>query len=358
LSYLEKGLMKPSFIKASLLLLIIFLSTLFCTAQNRRLYEKPPPDKARVFFLYDMRHPRERTYDPSFTPVFINEQLACRLKVGTYTYIDIEPGDYRLASQFGGKKFKARNTSTTELEAEAGKIYYFELMDEWLGGLSFKRTVTRRRARELEEIIEQKRTILIDSTVYKVPEKQDPYVNKRFFIRVPFAFNIPAGNYKNWWISELRPAVTRFQPLSPGFELGVKVGENNHFISWGFVNSTQPSVINPNQPNVREHISLNFNTLFYSYAFAIKSNNRLLLTPKAGISSLNYVLDSRVDGGGGGSEGFGGFGFTTGLQFEYRISRTFSVDANWEYLNGKSRFKEERIKLNQHRLFVGVRMQF
>ncbi|MBX9785239.1 MAG: DUF2846 domain-containing protein [Chitinophagaceae bacterium] len=345
-------------ITAHFLLFVSLFSLSVCNAQNRRLYEQPPKDKARVFFLYDMEHPRTRTYDPGFTPIFINEQLACRLKTRTYTYIDIHPGNYQLASQFRGKKYKFRNAQTTELDAEAGKIYYFELVEKWLGGLSFRMDVERRRARELEEIIEQKRTIFIDETVYKVPEKQDPIFNKRFFIRVPVTFIVPAGNYKNWWVSELRPAVNRFQPLSPGFEIGVKLGEQNHFLSWGFINSTQPSVVNPNSPTVREHISLNFNTLYYSYAVALDDKNMMLLYPKAGISSLNYVLESRVDGGGGGSEGVGGFGMNAGIQFEYRLGRTFSIDTNWEYLNGTSTFKGDKINLNQHRFFIGIRVQF
>ncbi len=350
--YLYLGKMKNYF-----LLFFLFLSSI-CRAQNRRLYEQPPKDKARVFFLYDMEHPRTRTYDPGFTPVFINEQPACRLKVRTYTYVDIEPGNFQLAAQFGGKKYKPRAAQPVELEAEAGKIYYFELVEEWLGGLSFKMAIERRRARELEEIIEQKRTIFIDETVYKVPEKHDPILNKRFFIRIPVAFNIPSGNYKNWWVSELRPAVNRFQPLSPGFEIGVKLGEQNHFLSWGFTNSTQPSVVNPANTTLREHISLNFNTLYYSYAFALDDKNRMLLYPKAGISALNYILESRVDGGGGGGEGVGGFGMNAGFQFEYRLNRIFSIDTNWEYLDGTSTFKNEKINLNQHRFFIGLRAQF
>jgi len=348
----------PKSITCTIILLTIFsFSLTIGNAQNRRLYQQPPANKARVFFLYDMEHPRTRTYDPGFTPVFINEQLACRLKVRTYTYVDIEPGNYQLASQFGGTKYKPRNAKPTELEAEAGKIYYFELVEQWLGGLTFKMAIERRRSRELELIIEQKRTIFIDSAVYKVPEKHDPFVNKRFFIRVPAAFNIPAGNYKNWWLASSRPFVNRFQPISPGFEIGVKLGKQNHFLSWGFTNSTQPSLINTANFNTREHISLNFNTLYYSYGFALSDNNRVRLYPKAGISSLNYTMESRSDTGSG-SEGGGGIGMNAGLQFEYRLSRTFSIYTNWEYLNGKSTFKSEKINLNQHRFFIGMRVQF
>jgi hypothetical protein len=341
------------------LITILILNFAYCAgAQMKLLYQRPQPTKARVFFLYDREHPRERTYDPGFTPVFINEQLACRLKTRTYTFIDLQPGTYRLASQFGGKKYKARNKQPTELEAKAGEIYYFELVENWLSGLSFNMLVEKRRARELELIIEEKRTIFIDSSVYRVPEQQDPFVNKRFYVRVHAGIIFPVDNYKNWWVSELRPAVNRFQPFSPGFELGVKAGENNHFISLGFTSGTQPSVANPNFPNLREYIVLNFTSLCYSYAFDLSHNNRILLYPKTGISTLNYVRESRADGGGGGYEGFIRLGMNAALLFEYRFSRTFSADAGWTYLHGSSRFKEEKIRLNHHSLLIGMKMQF
>jgi hypothetical protein len=322
------------------------------------LYQRPQPTKARVFFLYDREHPRERTYDPGFTSFFINEQLACRLKTRTFTYVDIDPGNYRLAWQFGGKKYRSSNRPPIELEAEAGEIYYYELVEEMMGVLSFKVALEKRRARELEEIIEQKRTRFIDETVYKIPEKTDPFVNKRFYVRVHAGIIFPVDNYKNWWVSELRPAVNRFQPFSPGFELGVKAGENNHFISLGFTSSTQPSVANLNFPTLREYIVLNFTSLSYSYAFDLSYNNRILLYPKTGISTLNYVRESRADGGGGGYEGFIRLGMNAALLFEYRFSRTFSADAGWTYLHGSSRFKEEKIRLNHHSLLIGMKMQF
>lgn len=352
----------PAFIKKSLkciCFLVLFICKSFTgSAQNKLLYETPPANKARVFFLYDMEHPRTKTIDISSSPVFLNGQMICRLKTRTFTYVDIDTGHHQLAVQWTGKKYKPRQAEKTELEAEPGQTYYYELVEEWSGGFTVNLVLEKRKARELELIIEQKRTILIEAAITTKYKKEDPFINKRFFVRVPVGYNFPVRDYKNWWPADRRPAVQRFQPISPGFEIGVKLGEKNHFLSWGYTNSTQPSVRNPGNTNVREFISLNFNTLYYSYAFGLTANNRFLLYPKAGISSLNYVLERRVDDGSGGTTGVRGFGTNAGLHAEYRLSRMFSIDANWEYLHGKAVLQGEKINLNQHRIFIGLRVQF
>jgi hypothetical protein len=126
-------------------------------AQNKLLYEPPPHGKARIFFLIDLYHPRQRVIDLGNRHVFINGQRMLTLKTRQYAFIDVEPGIYKLAAQNNSKRVLSK-TPVTELEAEADKIYYFEIEQIWEGGLEIKMWVTKRRAREIELIIEERRT--------------------------------------------------------------------------------------------------------------------------------------------------------------------------------------------------------
>lgn len=139
---------------------VLFFITCDSLAQNKLLYEPPPPGKARIFFLIDLYHPRQRTIDLANRHVFINEQNILTLKTNQFTYIDLEPGTYKIAAQNSGKKLRIK-TPITEVEAEAGKTYYFEIEEIWEGGLEVRLLVTKRKARELEFIIEERRTKFI-----------------------------------------------------------------------------------------------------------------------------------------------------------------------------------------------------
>lgn len=136
-------------------LILLFAHQSF--AQNRLLYETPPQGKARIFLLLDLYHPRQRTIDVTNHNIIINGNPVLKLKTKQYCFIDVEPGMYNLAAQRNGKKLRS-GTPVTELEAEAGKIYYFEIEEIWEGGLSIRFNVSRRKARELELIIEERRT--------------------------------------------------------------------------------------------------------------------------------------------------------------------------------------------------------
>lgn len=136
-----------------LLLLIPFISL----AQDNPLYMKPPPGKARIVILYDMYERWQRTIVLEKAPLFVNGKLKCRLNDGTYTYFDIEPGTYELIADVSGKKLR-KKLPVTELEAEEGRIYYFEMEGVFQGIIKMVVQVQKRRPRELEEIIERKRT--------------------------------------------------------------------------------------------------------------------------------------------------------------------------------------------------------
>ena len=337
------------------IILLLFLFPVVSFAQVNPFYMPPPAGKARIVVLYDNYETWQRVVSVTNESFFINGQLKCRLKEGTYTYFDVDPGTYFLAAEVTGKKLRKR-TPQTELRALEGKVYCFE-MEGVYEGLRAVIYVSKRNPVELEKLMERRRTVFTEDCKLTKPSAGDRFENKRFFVRIPLGFTIPAGIYKNWWPAQSRPYVNRFQPLTPGFEIGVKLAATNHFLSWSYANSKQPGIVNTGNFNTQENISININTLYYAYGFALNASNKCLLYPKAGISSINYLQETRQFGVGN-SRAVGGFGTNLGLQFEYRISRTFSVDANWEYLNGKSTFEQEKINLNQHRLFAGVRVQF
>jgi hypothetical protein len=133
-----------------------FLFPLFSLSQDNPLYRKPPAGKARIIFLYDMYERWQRTIILAKAPVFVNNNLKCKIGDGTFTYLDVIPGYYFLAAEESGKRLR-KHAPVTELEAEEGRIYYFELegRQEVLKGFVY---VQRRKPQELEEIIERKRT--------------------------------------------------------------------------------------------------------------------------------------------------------------------------------------------------------
>lgn len=126
-------------------------------AQDNPLYLKPPSGKARIVVLYDMYERWQRTIVLEKAPLFINGELKCRLNDGTYTYFDIAPGTYTLIADVSGKKLR-KKLPVTELEAEEGMIYYFEMEGLFQGIIKMVVQVQKRKPRELEEIIERKRT--------------------------------------------------------------------------------------------------------------------------------------------------------------------------------------------------------
>jgi len=156
---------------------------------------------------------------------------------------------------------------------------------------------------------------------------------------------------------QTQPLVTNFTPFVIGFKAGVRLGTINHFVTFAFINNTQAAIKN-NVLNSREWIFINNTAIFYSYAFQLDRQNRFLFYPKIGIGTLNYVLEQRIDMGGGGSAGVSKLSATFALQTEYRISRTFLIHVNGETVKGKVVIDNRNIRLNQYRLLAGVKAQF
>lgn len=346
--------------KYVILLLLLFPFPSF--AQDNPFYMSPPAGKARIFVLYDPYERWQRNIFIGTTPVFvskaplfINGLVKCRLTFRTYTYFDIEPGTYKVAAQESGKKL-GKKRPVLELYAEEGTIYYLdmEIPDPRFNTIVYLRKI---HVMEFQQLVIRRGSRFTENCENTKPIEEGAYLNKRFFIRIPLGLSMPSGSYKNWWPQLSQAFVNRYQPFQAGFEMGVKVGDKNHFLSWGYANSKQPANLTSPNAEIIEDVEVNVNTLYYSYGLSLNAGNRYLLYPKAGISSLNYIFETRTEFVRE-SEGVNGFGTSFGLHFEYRISRTFSVDASWDYLNGTVVFRSEKKKLNQHRLFAGVRVQF
>lgn len=336
------------------LTLILLFVPLFGVAQDNPIYIAPPAGKARIVVMYDPYERWQRVIPLGKAPLFVNGVIKCRLSNNTYTYFDIDAGTYALAAEESGKKLGKR-TAVTELQAEQGKIYFVEM--EVRDPIFNTRLHVRILTVSQFEQVTKRRSRFTEYCGNASSKVDGAFANRRFFVRVPIGLSFPTGSYKNWWPLQARPFVNQFQPFSAGFEAGVKVGKNNHFVSWGFAQSRQPAIRNTIGTNSKEFIVITYNTLYYAYGIALNASNKFLLYPKAGVTSLNYALEQRSETGSG-FEGGGGFGSNIGLHGEYRLSRTLSIDANWEYLSGTVTFNDEKMKLNQHRLLAGVRVQF
>ena len=129
-------------------------------AQDNPFFIPPPAGKARLVVLYDNYEPWQRVISITKESFFINGQLKCLLKDGTYTYFDVEPGTYFLAAELSGKKLIKR-TPQTELRALEGKMYCFEMegVYECFRSLIYLRT---RNAVELEKLMERRRTVFTE----------------------------------------------------------------------------------------------------------------------------------------------------------------------------------------------------
>ncbi len=301
-------------------------------------------------------HPEQRSIRFDKYPVFINDSLVGKVGQNRYLVVKTTPGKKIIAPQMDGKKLRKR-ARRIEVMMEAGDTRYYEIIDP-VPPFSFYLTLFEASGKFGQEQVQRmKKIVSTENCNLAKPGKKDPFENKRFFIRVPLGYNIPSDNYKSWWPAELRPVVNRFQPFMFGFETGVKAGKKNHFLSWEYANSRQSPVAAAISSQEKKYISINTNTLYYAYAFPLDVQNKYLLYPKIGYSFLNYILESQ-SGNSGGFKGVGGSGICGGLYFEYRISRVFSVDASWSYLNGTITFENKRINLNQQRLFAGLRVQF
>jgi len=338
--------------KHILLLLIIFLPVILY-AQGNPINQKPPAGKGRVFFIFYMYRQIPQRVMLNRLPVFLNDSLICRLPNKTYSFHDVDPGTYSISADLGGKK-PGPKTERKDIEIADGEILYFEMV-----GVAkvFRQSVLliNLMEREAKDLL-MKLPPLQDCGVRK-PESGSAFANKKYFAAIQTGYAFAQGNYKNWWPSQSQALVTNFTPFAIGFEAGLRLGTANHFLSFAFTNNTQAAIKN-NALNLREWISINNTAIFYSYAFQLDRQNRFLLYPKIGFGTINYVLEQRVDMGVRRAQAVVKLATTYVLQTEYRISRTFSIHINGEYLNGKVAFDNRNIRLNQYRLLTGVKAQF
>lgn len=335
---------------------IAFFFAFHSYAQINSLIEAPPPGKGRIVFIYAMYEDWQRVIVISKAPVFMNGVLICRVRNKHYIVYDAEPGLHILASQESGKKLN-RKTPATEVDIASGGIYYFELEGIY-NRLRAEIVLTQRRAGEARSIIERKRAQYEkDCGILQKPLSEQPLA-KKFFVRIPVGLTFPSGDMKNWWPAAMRAEVNRFNRPLYGIEAGVRLGKNNHLLSWAFSFNPQQRISTPPNSEGTEQLLLRYNALYYSYILSLdKKNNRLLLHPKIGFGGFNYVFESRGNTGGG-SQGVGRIGGNAAILLEYRITPTISVDGNWEYLMGHINFNHERIVLNQQRIYAGVRVAF
>jgi len=271
----------------------------------------------------------------------------------TYSFHDIDPGTYTISAEVNGKKLRPK-TERKEIDIRAGETLYFEMVG--VTEKIFRESVQLIYLREQEAKELLRRLPPPEDCAVKKPESGAAFANRKYFTAIQTGYVFPQGNYKNWWPLQTQPLVTNFTPFVIGFEAGVRLGTINHFVTFAFINNTQAAIKN-NVLNSREWISINNTTIFYSYAFQLDRQNRFLFYPKIGIGTLNYVLEQRIDMGGGWG-GVSKLSATFALQTEYRISRTFSIHVNGETVKGKVVIANRNIRLNQYRLLAGVKAQF
>ena len=80
-------------------------------------------EKATVYLL---RPVGPDDYIPYFT--YLNHNLLCKLGNGKYSIHEVDPGEYKMHSQYKGK-VKSTPEAELQLQFEAGKTYYIQVSD-------------------------------------------------------------------------------------------------------------------------------------------------------------------------------------------------------------------------------------
>lgn len=332
---------------------LLFIIPVTLYAQVKPDPPQPPPGKGRIVIIFFMYRQIPQKGILNKLPVFLNDSLLCRLPNKTYSFHDVDTGIYTISADMGVKK-PGPKAKRKEIIIEDGDIHYFEMVG--VTEKIFRPTVELIKLRESEAMELLKQLPPLEDCGVTKPKPDDPFVNKKYFLSILTGNTFPNQNYRNWWPTQNQPLVKDFMPWIFGFEAGIRVAPTNHFLSFAFINNTQ-SAINDNVSGIKKWISINSIAIFYTYAFKLDKQNRFLILPKIGIGGLDYVLETRSVTGGG-FQGEGSFTAAAAIQTEYRISRTFSIHANWDYLNGKVAFDNQDIRLNQHRLLAGIKAQF
>lgn len=323
-------------------------------AQVRPVGLEPPPGKGRIVVIFT----RERDWNgeieliPTRYPLFLNDSLICRIHDRSYTFFDLDAGNYTLASDIVLTRKPGKNAFEKVIYVEDGNTIYVKMSVNWLK-FSNQIELTLLREGTAFALMKNMRPLKDCNVDQFLPEA--PFRSRKYFISILGGQVLPVQNYVTWWPAENRPDVTRFSPWIWGLEVGMMLGENNHFGSIKLLGNQQPSVPIPNMM-ASNRFDMGSAALFYGYAFQLDKRNRFLILPKAGLGVMTYVYERR----GIGSERYqtaGSFSYIASVQTEYRFSRTFSVQANVEYVNGKVKLWNEPIGLHHFRMFTGIKVQ-
>jgi len=323
-------------------------------AQVRPVGLEPPPGKGRIVVIFT----RERDWNgeieliPTRYPLFLNDSLICRIHDRSYTFFDLDAGNYTLASDIVLTRKPGKNAFEKVIYVEDGNTIYIKMSVNWL---KFSNQIELTLLPEGTAFALMKKMRPLKDCNENQFQPEAPFRSRKYFFSLLGGIIAPVRNYVTWWPTENQPSVTRFNAWVWGLEAGMRLGENNHFGSIKILGNRQPSAPIPGMM-ASNRFDMSSIALFYGYAFQLDKRNRFLLQPKAGLGVMTYVYERRSIG----SEGYqtvGNFSYAASVQTEYRFSRTFSVQANVDYVNGKVTLFNEPIRLNHFRMFTGIKVQ-
>ena len=139
----------PSLQKAQawrLFLLFFFLVSSPCLIAQELPENDPKADYGLVYFLRGKGHAGSAT---AFSAL-IDDDRVCKLNNRRYSAHQVSPGKHEFKAQFGGKKGK-KKAEIAEIEIEAGKTYYLQMVMQasfWVNDVSAQE-ITRNSALRL-----------------------------------------------------------------------------------------------------------------------------------------------------------------------------------------------------------------
>lgn len=323
-------------------------------AQVRPVGLEPPPGKGRVVVVITtaLDWEWERELIPTRYPLFLNDSLICRIHARSYTFFDLDTGCYTLAADFAGRK-PSKNADKRAICVEAGNTLYFETAFSLVK--AFQQVAELIPMREGTALGLIKNMVPLEDCSVDQFQPEAPFRSRKYFFSLLGGQIAPTQNYVTWWPAENRPDVTRFSPWIWGLEAGMRIGKNNHFGSIKILGNRQPYVPIPGRME-SSRFDMSSVALFYGYTVPLDKRNRILVMPKAGLGLMSYVYEERSNTGAG-FQTVGSFSYIASVQAEYRMSRTFSVQANAEYVNGRVNLWNEPIGLHHFRMFTGLKVQ-
>ena len=115
--------MKQKFIKRTTLFIVLSITLNVAFGQDADSAGNISSVTGKV---YCMRSTGFQGFATAFT-FFIDDSIVCKLNNERYSIHEVTPGIHKFSSQFGGKKSKEK-AERIEIDVEAGKTYYIELI--------------------------------------------------------------------------------------------------------------------------------------------------------------------------------------------------------------------------------------